>query len=55
MRLVYDIKGDAALLRVQPGLMDAFGALKSPKAGGDFRKAREAGTLAWMREAARKR
>lgn len=50
MRLIYEIEGDHAVLRAQPALMAVFGALKSRKAGEDFRKAREAATRAWTRK-----
>jgi AbrB family looped-hinge helix DNA binding protein len=54
-RLVYEVKGTAATVRAQPGLMAAFGALKSAGAGEDFHKARAAATRAWARGPARKR
>lgn len=50
MRLLYEIEGDRAVLRAQPTLMAAYGALKSKKVGVDFRKAREAATKAWARK-----
>lgn len=54
-KLVYEIQGDAVLIRPHPGVMAVFGALKPPlsKAGAPFEQARSESRAKWVAETAR--
>lgn len=54
-RVIYEVRGDYVVLRRDPGVMAAFGALKpSPdKANVPFKEARRKARQAWAKEVAR--
>ena len=54
-KLVYEIQGDAVLIRPHPGVMAVFGALKPPlsKAGVPFEQARSESRAKWVEQTAR--
>ena len=54
-KILYEIQGDAVVIRPHPGAMAVFGALKPPagKATVPFKEARRKSREAWVAEAAR--
>lgn len=54
-KLVYEIQGDAVLIRPHPGVQAVFGALKPPlaKTGVPFEVARSKSRAAWVAETSR--
>jgi AbrB family looped-hinge helix DNA binding protein len=54
-KILYEIQGDAVVIRPHPGAMAVFGALKptSGKAAVPFEEARRKSREAWVAEAAR--
>lgn len=51
-KLVYEIQGDAVLIRPHPGVQAVFGMLKPPtsKTGVPFKEARSKSRAAWVEE-----
>lgn len=54
-RILYEIKGDAVVIRAHPGAMAVFGSLKPApdKAKVPFKEARRAAREEWVEEAAK--